>query len=272
LANYGLQCFDIGNLTRSVLGFWQRQLQKTGYHELKPGSKHARDLITSIQHAVNAGFSVEVGVKSSGEITYHAPRAGNGSLMRIVPVALIAKSDQRALTMARECSRTTHPHVICSDCCEIYVKIVRMALTGSSKEDLAAAMWKYAEDREIDSAITDALRQYKTFKDWTKRPETDIRSEGYVLYGLEIAFWALCCTNTFEEGAIKVINLGYDTDTNGAIYGGLAGAYYGFEAIPKRWLDKLRKKRVLEDTVKAMIAFRTGEDNCEGSPAKKKCV
>ena len=147
-----------------------------------------------------------------------------------------------------------------------------MALNGSSKEDLAAAMWKYAKDEEIDSAITDALEQYKTFNDWTKRPEEDIRSEGYVLYGLEIAFWALCCTNTFEEGAIKVINLGYDTDTNGAIYGGLAGAYYGYEAIPKRWLQKLRKVNKLERTVKAMITFRTGEDNCEGPPAKKKCA
>ena len=259
--NYAMQCFDIGNLTRSVLVFWEKQLQKTGYYDLKPGSKKARDLITSIQHAVNVGFSVEPGVKKSGEITYQAPRAGNGSLMRIVPVALIARSDQQALTMARECSRTTHPHIICSDCCEIYVKIVRMALTGSSKEDLAAAMWKYAENAEIDSAITGALRRYKTFKDWAKRPEEEISSEGYVLYGLEIAFWALCCTNSFEEGAIKVINLGYDTDTNGAIYGGLAGAYYGYEAIPKRWLYMLQKAEVLEDRVNGMIAFRMGKNS-----------
>ena len=190
--------------------------------------------------------------------------------MRIVPVALIAKSDQKAISMARECSRTTHPHVICSDCCEIYVDIVRMALNGSSKEDMAATMWEYAENEEIDSAITDAFKPYKTVEDWAKRPEKSIESEGYVLYGLEIAFWALCCTNSFEEGAIKVINLGYDTDTNGAIYGGLAGAYYGYEVIPKRWLSKMQEMEVVEDIVIDVITLRTATSSRPGSPAKKR--
>lgn len=149
-----------------------------------------------------------------------------------------------------------------------YVDIVRMALTGSSLEEMAATMREYSQNEDIDSAIANTLRQYKTLNDWQKKSEKDIKSEGYVVYGLEIAFWALCSTNSFEEGAVRVINLGYDTDTNGAIYGGLAGAYYGFDAIPKRWLNKMQKLEVLEDMVERMIAFRTATGSREGSPAK----
>lgn len=69
------ECFDIGNLTYAVLGFWKEQLQNTGYYDLELGSKAARDTLTSIQDAVNAGFSVEPGVKKSGEIIYQQPRA-----------------------------------------------------------------------------------------------------------------------------------------------------------------------------------------------------
>lgn len=78
--------------------------------------------------------------------------------------------------MARECSRISHPHVICSDCCEIYVDIVRMALNGARKEEMATTMREYAENEEIDSVITDALKPYKTVKDWAKQPEKNIDS------------------------------------------------------------------------------------------------
>jgi ADP-ribosyl-[dinitrogen reductase] hydrolase len=244
-------------------------MSKTGYNDLDPASRQARDILTSIQHAISATYSVEPGVNKSGEITYQTPRAGNGSLMRTVPVALIPKSDTKALLMARECSKTTHPHVICSDCCEIYVDLVRQALCGASKEDLAAAMWGFASNEEIDSVITHALKKYRTAKDWAKRAEKTLDSQGYVLAGLEVAFWGLCAADTFEEGAVKVINLGLDTDTNGAIYGGLAGAYYGYEAIPKRWLSKMQKMKVLEDMCDNMIKFRTAPSGRQGSPAKK---
>ena len=75
--------------------------------------------------------------------------------------------------------------------------------------------------------------------------EDQIKSTGYVIHTLEAALWCFHTTNTFEEGAIKAVNLGDDADTSGAVYGQLAGAYYGFDAIPSRWLDKI----VLSDII-----------------------
>ena len=250
------ECFDIGALTQQVLDFWKKSFETIGYDKLRPGSQAARDALNSIQDVVDSDFSLEIFVKKNGEIAYGSPRAGNGSLMRIVPVALITRSDKKALSMARECSRTTHPHAICSDCCQIYVDIVRMALMGASLEQMAGTLCEYSMNEEIDSAIRDTLKQYKTVNDWKNKPEKEIRSYGYVLNGLEIAFWALCSTASFEAGAIRVVNLGFDTDTNGAIYGGLAGAYYGYDAIPERWLVEMQKMEVLEGFVERMIAHR----------------
>ena len=66
-----------------------------------------------------------------------------------------------------------------------------------------------------------------------------IRGTGYVVDTLEAVLWAFHGTESFREGALKVVNLGDDADTTGAIYGQIAGAYYGVEAIPPEWRNKL---------------------------------
>ena len=73
-------------------------------------------------------------------------------------------------------------------------------------------------------------------------PEKDIRSTGYVVDTLEAAVWCLVNTDTFEDALLKAVNLGYDTDTVGAVAGGLAGLHYGFDAIPSAWLSELQRR------------------------------
>ena len=70
-------------------------------------------------------------------------------------------------------------------------------------------------------------------------PETTIRSSGYVVDTLEAVIWCLLHTASYAECVLTAVNLGDDTDTVGAIAGGLAGAVYGFHAIPQTWLDSL---------------------------------
>jgi ADP-ribosylglycohydrolase len=72
----------------------------------------------------------------------------------------------------------------------------------------------------------------------TKQP-AEIRGTGYVVDTLEAALWAFQRTDSFEAGALAAVNLGDDADTTGAIYGQLAGAYYGVEGIPERWRRRL---------------------------------
>jgi hypothetical protein len=70
------------------------------------------------------------------------------------------------------------------------------------------------------------------------RNPPQIKASGFVIETMEAALWAFYHTNSFEEGALKAVNLGDDADTVGAVYGMLAGVYYGVNAIPTEWREK----------------------------------
>jgi len=72
-------------------------------------------------------------------------------------------------------------------------------------------------------------------------PENDIESSGYVMHSLEASLWCLLNSNSYKETVLKAVNLGHDTDTTGAIAGGLAGLAYGLEDIPKMWVQRLAR-------------------------------
>lgn len=78
-------------------------------------------------------------------------------------------------------------------------------------------------------------------------PEDEIKSQGYVLYSLEASLWCFLNSESYSEAVLKAVNLGEDTDTNGAITGGIAGIYYGFENIPQGWVNELVRKEDIEN-------------------------
>ena len=84
-------------------------------------------------------------------------------------------------------------------------------------------------------------------EEFASTEERDILSSGYVIDSIEAAVWSLITTDSYEKAVLKAINLGGDTDTIGAIAGGLAGLYYGYDAIPQEWKDCIVKKKWLED-------------------------
>lgn len=89
------------------------------------------------------------------------------------------------------------------------------------------------------------MLQYTSIDDWkTKLPE-DITSSGWVIDTLECALWAFFKFDTWKDGALAVVNRGEDSDTAGAVYGGLAGAFYGFDSIPIEWVDGMQKKELI---------------------------
>ena len=87
---------------------------------------------------------------------------------------------------------------------------------------------------------------------FAKVDESDIKSSGYVVDSLEAAIWCLVTTNSFADCLLKAVNLGDDTDTVGAIAGGLAGLYYGYNAIPQEWLKTIEKLRYVTDMCDAV--------------------
>jgi len=63
-----------------------------------------------------------------------------------------------------------------------------------------------------------------------------------VIHTLEASIWCLLNTSSFQDAVLKAVNLGEDTDTTGCVTGGLAGLYYGLEAVPKEWIYALARK------------------------------
>ncbi len=174
--------------------------------------------------------------------------AGNGSLMRIAPVALFYAHDVKlAMQMARKSSLTTHGLSICSDACMYLTGLIVGAIEGKSKDKLlsfnyAKKLFKYMENYTFHEEVEELAKG--SYKD---KARNEIEAKGYVIKTLESALWAFYNTSTFNEGLILVVNLGDDADTVGAVYGQLAGAYYGVDNIALEYKEGLMRRELIED-------------------------
>jgi len=189
----------------------------------------------------------------------HPQTAGNGSLMRLAPVPIFfAGQPAEAIRIAGESSRTTHATPVAVDACRYFAGLVVGALSGASKVELLAPQytpvlggWADAPLHPTIAAIADG-----SFK--VKAPPA-IRGSGYVAESLEAALWAFHNSGDFRSGCLMAVNLGDDADTTAAIFGQLAGAYYGESAIPCDWRAKLARKPLLDRMAESLFqhAFET---------------
>ena len=172
---------------------------------------------------------------------------GNGSLMRIHPFVMYAFynniKDDKLVYMIEMASRLTHSHDISIDGCIIYAYILIELLKDTSKESIYKGIKHASEAMSFNSE-----GHYKRLLELNiaTLDKTEIKSSGYVVHSLEAAVWCLLTTNTYKDCILKAVNLGKDTDTVAAIAGGLAGALYGINSIPKQWLDTLKKKNYID--------------------------
>ena len=156
--------------------------------------------------------------------------AGNGSLSRLAPVAILAGGDAaRGRFLAVKQSRATHGTVECLDACALFVSFLCDALDGADKD---------AATRQRVLALAPNLL-FISAGEWRTKPREQIASSGYVVHTLEAALWAVWNTGTFRDAVLAAANLGDDADSVGAVAGQLAGALYGASAIPAEWLAKL---------------------------------
>ncbi len=181
--------------------------------------------------------------------------AGNGCIMRLAPVPLFfARRPRKAIEMSRESGRTTHGALTCLDGCRFLGALIAGAASGITKEELLSDRYTpspgYWEAdplcAEIDEIAAGSFRR--------KQPP-EIRGTGYVVECLEAALWAFHSTNCFEEGCLAAANLGDDADTTAAVYGQLAGAYYGESAIPADWLALLARRAQIEEMAERLFVL-----------------
>jgi len=178
----------------------------------------------------------------------HPHTAGNGCIMRLAPVPMFfAKSLSDAIKMSGESSRTTHGALEAVDSCRFFGNLIVGALNGHSKDELLAPnYWKAGSLAPAVERI--AKGSYK------ERMPPEIRGTGYVVESLEAALWAFYRSNSFREGALLAVNLGDDADTTGAVYGQLAGAFYGIVGIPEEWLTVLAHRELITSFADQLFA------------------
>lgn len=174
---------------------------------------------------------------------------GNGSLMRIIPFALYAHyampeaSIEEKLIMIHDASALTHGHLRSQIGCGIYAFVLWELIEHPEKSSVYSGLKKAEGFYAQHSQWADELRRYeRIFSEvFASLPVGEISSSGYVVLSLEAALWCLLNTESYRACVLKAVNLGSDTDTVGAIAGGLAGCLYGVDSIPKGWLSELRK-------------------------------
>ncbi len=169
-------------------------------------------------------------LKGQVETPFNQWDAGNGALMRMLPVALFTLGDDwllKGCVIAQ--ARLTHNHPLSDGACIIMGRLLHLALSGASKTRLR---------RELE----DFFAEYESFR---FDPYHGLAT-GYVVDTMQTVLYHFFRGTDFEECLVGTINQGGDADTTGAIVGALAGAYYDLESIPKRWLKKMDKHVIAE--------------------------
>ena len=175
---------------------------------------------------------------------------GNGSLMRILPASLYAlgRGDDYDRTFIEDVSAFTHAHDISKTACKIYTDVIKFILQKKNKEDIFPLTEIYGQD----------CFERLTRKDFYTSPAEGIKSSGFVVDTLEAALWCFYTTESFADCVLKAVNLGGDTDTVAAVAGGLAGLYYGKNAIPQKWLNTLRAKDMIDKAIEKLYCSIKG--------------
>lgn len=178
---------------------------------------------------------------------------GNGSLMRILPLVFYLQNEKDIETIyqkVKEVSSITHAHFRSVFACFIYVIYCLEIFKEKDKMEAYKGMRNILEfflkDKKFNPneiQLFERILQNDIFE----YPENEILSSGYVLHSLEASLWCVLNSNSYEETVLKAVNLGGDTDTTGAIAGGLAGIYYGIDNIPKKWIENLVRANDIKD-------------------------
>ena len=185
--------------------------------------------------------------------------AGNGSLMRTVPYVFTTRTFQEMMLCMTYDHHITHRLPICMDASFFYAHLLKALADGQIKEDAMKIAGDYVQFgwRIMDHKDEDSFMEYtKKFQrliknDFAMLKEEDISSSGYVMDTLEASIWSFLNSTSYSDAILRAVNLGQDTDTIAALTGALAGVYYGYDSIPKDWLNRI----VGKETIKNRFSF-----------------
>lgn len=183
---------------------------------------------------------------------------GNGSLMRILPLVfyIIDKPIQERYNIIKNVSSITHGHIRSIITCFYYLEFALQLSEGKDKFEIYKNLKIEISNHLTSISINPTEINYFNRllqNDIYILDEDQIQSSGYVLHTLEASIWCLLTTNNFKEAVLKAVNLGEDTDTTGAVTGGLAGLLYGFDDIPQIWIEQIARKEDIQNLIDRLI-------------------
>ena len=149
------------------------------------------------------------------------------------------------------------------DACRYFAGLLLAAVSGLSKAQILNNNYEPAMGYFLRTPLTGKVGAVAGGSFALKDPP-QIRGSGYVVHTLEAALWAFHGTDNFRDGALKIVNLGEDADTTGAVYGQIAGAFYGVDGIPAEWREKLAMRDLIEQRATELHAMWQGSG--QGKP------
>lgn len=208
------QCFDIGNITESAL------------HKFL----HTEDALSGRTDEFSSG---------------------NGSLMRLSPAVIkYVKDPHRAITSAVMQSVTTHGSPVCLEACSLMAEFLLECYyreDNKNKKDIFGG-------RRLRGYVTKDITSIVNFEYFNKTFDQVFTPNGYVASSLEFALWCFHNTDSFRDCVLLAANSGGDADTNAAIAGQIAGAFYGYSEIPQEWCDILYMHDCMENMFDLLIS------------------
>lgn len=209
-------CFDIGNQTRLAIMLYKNGMP---FH------------------------------KALSELESSSSNAGNGALMRLAPIVIKYHDDMSAALVAAGLNaQLTHPDIRCVHANKVFTLLMLQAMQTKNKSLLIDIADIKKRVKNLNVEVLDLL----TF-DYLKADRKNIPNSGYVISSMKAALWAFFNGSSFEEGALLAVNLGGDSDTIGAIYGQLAGAFYGYDRIPREWIEQLHDYTTINGYIDLLI-------------------
>lgn len=182
--------------------------------------------------------------------------AGNGCIMRLAPVVIAGFTFRRLkdiVSMARISARETHYSIEAEAATEVFAALLVGAMRGLRKDQLLDVSWA-STGPDFDEVVQRTIHW-----DADTRALSEHETNRYVIHGLALAVHGLMDFDSFEEGALMIASLGGDADTNAAIYGQLAGAFYGVESIPRAWREILFEGEEICSLADALLGLPISE-------------
>jgi ADP-ribosylglycohydrolase len=177
---------------------------------------------------------------------------GNGSLMRIMPLLFYIHNLEleKRYAIIKDVSSVTHGHIRSVIACFYYLEFALELLKGSDKQiayvNAGRTVYDFIISKQIVQSEVDLFAPLLK-DDITKQHINSIPSSGYVMNTLKASMYCFMTTENYQDATLMAVNLGNDADTTGAVTGGLAGLYYGFDTIPEKWRKEIKRSNDIMD-------------------------